>query len=55
MTAGRTLRAYRPEDLDAVLSAWERASEIAHPFLSEEFIAQERQNIPDIYLPNAET
>jgi putative acetyltransferase len=55
MTAKRIVRSYRPKDLDAVLSVWERASEIAHPFLNEQFIAQERHNIPNIYLPDAET
>lgn len=38
-----------------VLSAWESASEVAHPFLTEQFLDQERINMPNIYLPNAET
>ena len=49
------IRRYAPKDLDDLLTAWEKASEIAHPFLSEEFIASERENIPNLYLPNAET
>ncbi|MGQ0553231.1 MAG: GNAT family N-acetyltransferase [Planctomycetota bacterium] len=28
---------------------------MAHPFLSEEFLAIERHHIPNVYLPNAET
>lgn len=28
---------------------------MAHPFLSQEFLEQERRNIPDVYLPKAET
>jgi len=28
---------------------------IAHPFLKEEFLAQERKNVPELYLPNADT
>ena len=50
-----TIRKYRDSDLDDVLSSWESASELAHPFLSEEFMEQERNNIPNLYLPNAET
>ncbi|PZC48044.1 MAG: putative acetyltransferase [Chloroflexi bacterium] len=50
-----TIREYRPEDLADVLSAWESGSRIAHPFLTEQFLDQERHNIPNLYLPNAET
>ena len=49
------IRPYAAKDLDDLLTAWGAASEIAHPFLSDEFIASERENIPDLYLPNAET
>ena len=49
------VRPYNESDLDAVLSSWENASRIAHPFLEEEFLAQERKNIPELYLPNADT
>lgn len=51
----RAIRRYHAEDLEAVLWSWESASRIAHPFLEEEFLAQERENIPNLYLPNAET
>ena len=54
-TINRIVREYKDEDLNDVLSAWESASRIAHPFLTPEFLAQERYNIPNIYLPNAET
>jgi putative acetyltransferase len=50
-----TIRRYQERDLEAVLLSWERASRLAHPFLSEDFLAQERANIPTIYLPNTET
>jgi putative acetyltransferase len=49
------IRKYQPTDLDDVLQSWSSASAIAHPFLSAEFHAQERLNIANIYLPNAET
>ena len=37
------------------MTAWAAASAVAHPFLSEEFLASERENIPRLYLPDAET
>jgi len=49
------IREYESADLEEILNTWEAASAIAHPFLSEEFVEQERQNIPNIYIPLAET
>ncbi len=49
------IREYDNEDLGDVLSAWESGTEVAHPFLTLEFLEQERHNIPNLYLPNAET
>ncbi|QDU92571.1 GNAT family N-acetyltransferase [Lignipirellula cremea] len=49
------IRQYQETDLEDLLAAWAAASELAHPFLSPEFQAQERKNIPQLYLPNAET
>jgi putative acetyltransferase len=49
------IRKYNDADLNGVLSSWENASKIAHPFLKEDFLAQERKNIPELYIPNADT
>lgn len=49
------LRKYQPEDVDDLLSAWESASAIAHPFLSEEFQVEARDKIANVYLPMTET
>ncbi len=49
------IREYAARDLPELLSVWESASAIAHPFLAPEFIAAERENIPNLYLPNTET
>ncbi len=51
----RIVRQYKDEDLPDVLSSWEKASKISHPFLSNTFIEQERYNVPNYYLPNADT
>jgi len=50
-----TIRPYVKADLDGVLSSWESAVKVGHPFLPETFLGQERYNIPNVYLPNAET
>jgi len=50
-----TIRQYKECDLDGVLSSWENASKLAHPFLKQSFIDQERYNIPNVYLPNTDT
>jgi len=49
------IRPYRDSDLDAVVCSWETATRLAHPFMTEEFLAQEKKNLPDLYLPNADT
>ncbi len=49
------IREYQTTDLNDILTAWESASRLAHPFLQEDFLEQERHNIPHLYLPNAET
>ncbi len=49
------IREYEKRDLADLLEAWYSASKLAHPFLSEDFLEQERQKIPSFYLPNAET
>lgn len=51
------IRQYKKDssDLKGVMSSWENASKIAHPFLTENFLETERYNIPNLYLPNADT
>ncbi|MDV7143068.1 GNAT family N-acetyltransferase [Tropicimonas sp. TH_r6] len=49
------IRAYRTDDLEAVMAVWKRANAVAHPFLSESFVAQSEQEIRDIYMPMTET
>lgn len=49
------IRPYVDEDLAELLDLWYRASLIAHPFLSDEFLETERRDIADRWLPVAET
>lgn len=49
------IRPYDATDLDALLDVWEAASRLAHPFMTDDFLAQGRRDIPSIYIPNAET
>lgn len=49
------IREYCESDLSDLLDAWHEASQVAHPFLDQAFLASERRNIPELYLPNAET
>jgi len=45
------IRQYQDSDLRGVLSSWENASKLAHSFVSNEFLDEERHNIPTMYLP----
>ena len=49
------IRQFEGKDLSDLLDVWYSASLVAHPFLDEAFFEQERRNISEIYLPNAET
>jgi putative acetyltransferase len=49
------IRRYKDEDIDAVVSSWRDASELAHPFLTVEFLDQEADNVRNVYLAFAET
>lgn len=53
--APATIRPYRDTDLDRVLHIWRAANALAHPFLDEDFLRSEQDNVRDIYLPAAET
>ncbi len=49
------IREYRDDDLDQILEVWYHASKVAHPFLTEEFLAVERENILNVHMPKAST
>lgn len=49
------IRPYAPDDLEDLLCVWAAASAVAHRFLGEAFLEGGRHNIPNLYLPNADT
>ena len=49
------IRDYEEKDAEDVVLAWRRASALAHPFLTPEFIAAEEIEMRDTYLPHTET
>jgi putative acetyltransferase len=49
------IRQYKESDLESVLDSWEMATRLAHDFMTDNFIAQERKNVAEIYLPNTDT
>lgn len=49
------IREYNTDDTDALITIWDRAEPLAHPFLSDEVREQVRRDTVNIYLPNAET
>ncbi len=49
------IRRYRDKDSEALIEIWYTASQVATRFLSEEFLAEEREAIRKSYLPSAET
>ena len=49
------IRVYDPIDTDTLVSIWEKANALAHPFLTDEFVCQVKEDMRNSYLPNAET
>lgn len=49
------VRQYQDSDLEALLNSWEESTRMAHAFMTDEFIAQERINVAELYIPNTDT
>lgn len=48
------IRKYNDKDTDALILSWRKASELAHPFLTTEFLEQEAYNVQNVYPAFAE-
>jgi putative acetyltransferase len=51
----QTIRKYTKSDQEELLSSWENASKLAHPFLTNDLLESTRKNIPVVLLPKADT
>ena len=49
------IRPYQEADVSGIMHVWEEANKVAHPFLSQGYVNKVREDIPAIYLPNADT
>ena len=49
------IRAFKSADTEQLIDVWYRASLLAHPFLSADFLADEREEIAQKWLPIAKT
>ncbi|MGD2102637.1 MAG: GNAT family N-acetyltransferase [Acidimicrobiia bacterium] len=49
------IRTFSKGDTEELIDVWYRASLIAHPFLDDDFLAAERREIIEHWLPMAET
>jgi putative acetyltransferase len=49
------IRKYQDQDTDSILEVWYQASLLAHPFLTEAFLAEEKIKLRDIFLANSQT
>ncbi|MEO9801730.1 MAG: GNAT family N-acetyltransferase [Reichenbachiella sp.] len=50
-----TIRAFKETDTDTLINVWYQSSSLAHPFLTADFMEQEKKNIREIYIPNTLT
>ena len=49
------IRLYQEGDTEDIIEVWYRASLIAHPFLTETFLQEERTRLREVFLPNSQT
>ena len=55
MSLDLQIRPYTPDDKSGLLSIWRVASEIGHPFFSNDQLDEQQKVVGEVYLPQAET
>lgn len=49
------IRAFRPQDLNPLMSLWLESTTLAHPFISADYWRESAALVRDIYLPRSQT
>lgn len=49
------IRKHASTDLEAILTVWQEASTLAHPFLEEAFVEMVKKAMREVYIPDSET
>ncbi|MDW7691817.1 GNAT family N-acetyltransferase [Flammeovirgaceae bacterium SG7u.111] len=49
------IRKYKESEIPTLLTIWEQASTLAHPFLESAFVEYVKTAMRDMYLPNSDT
>lgn len=49
------IRKREEKDNHEIMNVWCQASDLAHPFLSADFVEKTKKDVRDIYIPNTET
>ena len=49
------IRKYQDKNIEELLEVWFWSSSLAHPFLSDDFMKKERENIRNKWIPRSET
>ena len=49
------IRLYQETDTEDLIDVWYQASSIAHSFLTDTFLEEEKAKLPEVFLPNSQT
>lgn len=49
------IRRREEKDNDQIMNVWHQASNLAHPFLSSDFVEKAKKDLREIYIPKTET